>query len=160
MTQPTLVSLKWVLWIHTSWLIVHLENDAQRHFHTSLPAYIWTHKTSVIKHTHTCIDFQHSMLGSLCSKCIRLATHLLLLRRSRDCEKRRSGESGSRGRKHWHFYLFIEFHLCDGRSASALIFSSQIIPVKNLMHTHSHPEIDILRPVHDMMNVCHENAGP
>lgn len=27
-------------------------------------------------------------------------------------------------------------------------------------HTHTHPEIDILRPVHTMMNVCHENVGP
>lgn len=35
------------------------------------------------------------------------------------------------GRKHWHFYHFIEFHLCDGRSASPLIFSSQIIPAKS-----------------------------
>ncbi len=78
------------------------------------------------------------MLGSLCSKCIRLTTHLPLLRRTRDCEIRGVESAGAEGWKHWHFYLFIEFHLCDGRSASALIFSSQIIPVKSLKRTHTH----------------------
>lgn len=31
--------------------------------------------------------------------------------------------------EHWHFYLSIEFNLCDGRAAIALIFHTRIIPV-------------------------------
>lgn len=38
------------------------------------------------------------------------------------CEQQEQGE-------HWHFYLSIEFNLCDGRAASALIFLTRIIPV-------------------------------
>lgn len=43
--------------------------------------------------------------------------------------------------EHWHFYLSIEFNLCDGRAATALIFLTRIIPVcppPSVLYTHTH----------------------
>lgn len=52
-----------------------------------------------------------------------------------------STEAPREQEEHWHFYLFIEFNLCDGRAASTLIFLTRIIPAcppPSVLHTNTH----------------------